>query len=244
MRLSASPLGTSPAAMRAGQPLDHRGLAHPGIADEDGVVLAPPPEDLHEPAGLVVAPDHRIQLARRRQRGQIAGVFRQQTLIPASPAPPRPPYASPSPPRPAAAGLDRAAPPPHCSRSAGSAHRRRPPPCRRDPRHRSSLGSVTPSSRSTSAADERVSSGIPSSRCSGETAASPRSRASTCADVQQAQHPLAQVHLGPRHLGQTAQRLIQRAPQPAQVGPRPLEHRRRWGGLGSARSRCSSSTAS
>ena len=61
-----------------GQPLDHRRLAHAGIADEDGVVLAPPPEDLQHPAGLGVAADDGIHLARRRLRRQIAGVFGQQ----------------------------------------------------------------------------------------------------------------------------------------------------------------------
>src|SRR5205807_470044 len=55
-----------------GQSLDHRGLAHPGLADQDGVVLRPPREDLHDPLDLGLAPDHRVELALGRQLGQVA----------------------------------------------------------------------------------------------------------------------------------------------------------------------------
>ena len=55
-----------------GQALDHRGLAHAGLADEDGVVLGAPREDLHDPLDLGLAPDDGIQLAVSRQLGEVA----------------------------------------------------------------------------------------------------------------------------------------------------------------------------
>ena len=47
-----------------GEPLDDRGLADARIADQHGVVLAPPREHLHDAPDLGVAADHRIELAR------------------------------------------------------------------------------------------------------------------------------------------------------------------------------------
>jgi len=55
-----------------GQALDDRRLAHAGLADEDGVVLGAPRQDLDDPADLVVAPDHRVELAELGGPGQVA----------------------------------------------------------------------------------------------------------------------------------------------------------------------------
>lgn len=46
-----------------GQAFDHGGLADPGLAGEDGIVLAPPQQDVDELADLAVAADHRVELA-------------------------------------------------------------------------------------------------------------------------------------------------------------------------------------
>src|SRR3954463_7258998 len=47
-----------------GQALDDRGLADARLADQDRVVLRAAREDLDDAANLVVAPDHRVELAR------------------------------------------------------------------------------------------------------------------------------------------------------------------------------------
>ena len=58
-----------------GEALRDRGLAHAGLADEHGVVLAAPREDLDHAADLGVAADDRIELLRLGVRGEIAGVL-------------------------------------------------------------------------------------------------------------------------------------------------------------------------
>jgi hypothetical protein len=57
-----------------GQALDDGRLPYPGVADEDGVVLRPAREDLHEPADLLVAADDRIELSGPRPGGEVDGV--------------------------------------------------------------------------------------------------------------------------------------------------------------------------
>ena len=47
------------------QAFDDRGLAHAGLADQHRVVLGAPLQDLDRAADLVVAADHRVELARR-----------------------------------------------------------------------------------------------------------------------------------------------------------------------------------
>ena len=47
------------------QAFDDRGLAHAGLADQHRIVLGAPLQDLDHAADLVVAADHRIELARR-----------------------------------------------------------------------------------------------------------------------------------------------------------------------------------
>ena len=48
-----------------GQALDDGRLAHARLADQHRIVLGAAREDLHDPADLVVAADHRVQLALR-----------------------------------------------------------------------------------------------------------------------------------------------------------------------------------
>ena len=60
------------------QPLDDGGLAHAWLADEHGVVLGAPAEDLDGAADLLVAADDRVELAAARDLGQIAAVFLQR----------------------------------------------------------------------------------------------------------------------------------------------------------------------
>jgi len=55
-----------------GQPLDHGGLAHAGLADQDRVVLRAPREDLHDPLDLRLAADDRIELALGGELRQVA----------------------------------------------------------------------------------------------------------------------------------------------------------------------------
>ena len=55
-----------------GKALDDRGLADTGVADQHGVVLGAPRQHLDHPADLLVAADHRVELAGSRVRGQVA----------------------------------------------------------------------------------------------------------------------------------------------------------------------------
>ena len=55
-----------------GQTLDDGGLADPGLADEDGVVLGAARQDLHDPLDLALAPDDGIQLVVAGQLGVVA----------------------------------------------------------------------------------------------------------------------------------------------------------------------------
>ena len=54
-----------------GEALDDRGLADAGVADQHRVVLGPPGEDLDDAADLLVAADHRVDLARLGVGGQV-----------------------------------------------------------------------------------------------------------------------------------------------------------------------------
>ena len=55
--------------------LDDRGLADAGLADQHGVVLGAPLQHLDRAADLVVAADHRVELALLGALGQVDGVF-------------------------------------------------------------------------------------------------------------------------------------------------------------------------
>ena len=56
------------------QSLHDGGLAHAGLADQHGVILGAPREHLDHAADLLVAADHRVELALRGQPGQVAPV--------------------------------------------------------------------------------------------------------------------------------------------------------------------------
>ena len=58
--------------MRWERPFDDGRLADTGLADEDGVVLGAPGQDLHDPFDLAFAADHRVELAFPGQLGQVA----------------------------------------------------------------------------------------------------------------------------------------------------------------------------
>src|SRR5207245_44266 len=62
--------------------LDDRGLAHARLADQHRVVLGAALQDLDHAANLVVAADHRVELARARPLGQIERVFLQRLAAP------------------------------------------------------------------------------------------------------------------------------------------------------------------
>ena len=59
------------------QTLDDRGLADAGLADQHRIVLGAAGKHLNGAADLLVAPDHRIELAVARRLGQVAGIFLQ-----------------------------------------------------------------------------------------------------------------------------------------------------------------------
>src|SRR5439155_5204891 len=58
-----------------GQPFDDRRLADTWLADQHGVVLRAAAEHLNDAANLLVAADHRIELAETGVLSQIATVF-------------------------------------------------------------------------------------------------------------------------------------------------------------------------
>ena len=63
------------------QSLDDGGLADAGLADEHRIVLGAPLQNLNGAANLIVAADHRIELALGRALGQIDAVFFQRLAI-------------------------------------------------------------------------------------------------------------------------------------------------------------------
>ena len=70
--LTGEGLGDGVGRDRLGQPLHDGGLAHTGFADEHGVVLRAPAENLHDPLGFAGATDHRIEGLLTCQLGEIA----------------------------------------------------------------------------------------------------------------------------------------------------------------------------
>ena len=63
-----------------GEALDDRGLADPGLADEDRVVLRPARQDLDDPADLFVAADDRVEPAGARLGGQVPPVLLERRV--------------------------------------------------------------------------------------------------------------------------------------------------------------------
>jgi hypothetical protein len=76
--LVAQPLGHLAIDHTLRQALDDGGLAHAGLTDEHRVVLGAPLQHLDGATDLVVAPDHRVQLAVARALGQVDGVLLQR----------------------------------------------------------------------------------------------------------------------------------------------------------------------
>jgi hypothetical protein len=64
-----------------GQAFDDRGLAHARLADQDRVVLGAPLQHLDRAADLVVAADHRVELAHAGALGQIERVFLERFAL-------------------------------------------------------------------------------------------------------------------------------------------------------------------
>ena len=63
------------------QAFDDGGLADAGLADQHRVVLGAPLQDLDGAADLVVAADHRVELALARALGEVDGVFLQRLAL-------------------------------------------------------------------------------------------------------------------------------------------------------------------
>ena len=57
------------------------GFADAGLADQHRVVFGAPAQDLDDAANLLVAADHRVELAIARLRGQIGGVLLQRLVV-------------------------------------------------------------------------------------------------------------------------------------------------------------------
>src|SRR4029077_910307 len=57
-----------------------RGLADPRLADQHRIVLRAPRQHLHGAADLLIAADHRVELALARHRGQIAGIALERVI--------------------------------------------------------------------------------------------------------------------------------------------------------------------
>ena len=62
------------------QALDDGGLADAGLADQHGIVLGAPRQHLDGAADLLVAADHRVELAVARRLGEVARVFLQRIV--------------------------------------------------------------------------------------------------------------------------------------------------------------------
>jgi hypothetical protein len=65
----------------ARETLDDGGLAHPGLADEHGVVLRAPAQDLDDATDLLVASDDGIELALAGLLGEIAAVALERLVL-------------------------------------------------------------------------------------------------------------------------------------------------------------------
>ena len=73
--LVLQPFGNVAAHDAQGQPFDDGGLAHARLADQHRVVLGAAREHLDDAANLLVAADHRVELALGGELGEIAAVF-------------------------------------------------------------------------------------------------------------------------------------------------------------------------
>ena len=64
------------------QTLDDGRLADAGLADQHRIILGAAADDVDHAANFFVAPDHRVELALARQRGQVTPVFLQALIGP------------------------------------------------------------------------------------------------------------------------------------------------------------------
>ena len=80
-RLFLSDSGTSPLTMRCARPFDDGRLADAGLADQHGIVLGAPLQDLDGAADLVVAADDRIELAVARARREVDRVLGERLAL-------------------------------------------------------------------------------------------------------------------------------------------------------------------
>jgi hypothetical protein len=80
-RLPRRPSGTSSFTMRCARPSTMAVLPTPGLADQHRVVLGAALEHLHHAADLLVAADHRVELAFARALGEVDGVFLQRLAL-------------------------------------------------------------------------------------------------------------------------------------------------------------------
>ena len=74
--------GHRPVGDGQGQPLRHGGLAHPRLPQQDGVIFAPPGQDLDDPLQLRLPADHRVQLPLGGHGRQIPGALVQLPGVP------------------------------------------------------------------------------------------------------------------------------------------------------------------
>ena len=65
----------------AGQALNHRGLAHAGLAGEDRIVLAPAQQDIDQLADLGIAANHRVDVAVTGALGEVGGELVQRRRL-------------------------------------------------------------------------------------------------------------------------------------------------------------------
>jgi hypothetical protein len=80
-RLVAQRLGHVAVDDALGEPLDDRRLADARLADEHRVVLRPAREHLDDAADLLVAADHRVELAAARALGEVGREALQRLVL-------------------------------------------------------------------------------------------------------------------------------------------------------------------
>ena len=78
--LALQPLGDVARDDPLREPLDDRGLAHTGLADQHRVVLRASRENLDHATDLLVAPDDRVELPGLGERGQVAPVLLERLV--------------------------------------------------------------------------------------------------------------------------------------------------------------------
>ena len=81
MRLLAQALGHFAVDDALRQALDDRGLADAGLADQHRIVLGAPLQHLDRAADLLVAADHRVELALLGALGQVDGVLLERLAL-------------------------------------------------------------------------------------------------------------------------------------------------------------------